>query len=90
MTYVLGEQPAMYLWLFTNVRMSYTRVFLTVCVCKTNEWSVKDGRNLNTQYVNGKQVFMTVFVAYLGEITFLNNTHVIQYNSGWCIDMTRH
>ena len=40
--------------------------------------------------MNGEQVFMTVFVAYLGEITFLNNTHVIQYNSGWCIDMTRH
>ena len=40
--------------------------------------------------MNGEQVFMTVFVAYLGEITFLNSTHVIQYNSDWCIDMTRH
>lgn len=40
----------------------------------------KGGRNLNTLYVNGEQVFMTKFVAYynyLGEITFLNNAHEI-------------
>ena len=35
--------------------------------------------------MNGEQVFITVFVAYLGEITSLNNTHVIQYNSGCLI-----